>query len=93
MASLGFIGLGISSVCGRGISKSSSNNILARPAKQTKEARTNGNAKIPFDVISQLRKMKEDGLTHSEIFANLGSQYMTYPYLQKVLIGDVRVWS
>ena len=93
MASLGFIGLGISSVSGRGISKSSGASLVGKRAKAPKEPKTNPNAKVPFEVIVELRKMREAGLKPTEIFNKLGMQYMSFDYMRRVLQGDVRVWS
>jgi hypothetical protein len=93
MASLGFIGLGISSVSGRCISKSSSGTLADKRAKVSSGVKLNKKAKVPFEVIIQLRKLKEEGQTPLEIFNNLGSKHMTFEYMTRVLVGDARVWS
>ena len=94
MASLGFIRLGISSISGRGLSKSSGNQLyVAKSGKPKKEKVENGNAKIPFSLIQEIRKLAEDGMKRSEIFNTRASEFMSYPYMVKILDGDCRVWS
>ena len=94
MASLGFIGLGISSISGRGLSKSSGNQLyVTKSGKPKKEKVENGNAKIPFSLVQEIRKLAEDGMKRSEIFNTRAAEFMTYQYMVKILDGDCRVWS
>ena len=96
MASLGFIGMGISSVSGRGIGKHSGNNSLAAlVAKKKKDHAkiSNKNCKLTYEEVQFIRKLDEQGVPRKDIFAQHVEGKMRFDSMVHVLEYITRVWS
>jgi hypothetical protein len=96
MASLGFIGMGISSVSGRGVGKHSGNNSLAALIAKKKKDTTkisNKNCKLTYEEVKFIRKLDEEGICRKQIFANHVEGKMRFDSMVSVLNYITRVWS
>ena len=98
MASMGWLGLGMTSVSGRGVSKQSGNNNLgAVAARAEKLEKAKSKRKVPlkltYDEVQLIRALYEKGVSQKDIFAEHVEGKMTFSSMLNVLNYTTRVWS
>lgn len=98
MASLGWIGLGMTSVAGRGVGKQSGNmSLAAMAAKKEQLAKAASKRKVPFKLsyeeVKHIRSLDEQGVNRRKIFEDHVEGKMTYESMLGVLNYLTRVWQ
>ena len=97
MASMGWIGLGMTSISGRGLSKLSGNNSLAAIAAKAKKdaakAAKQKNFKLSFEEVQNIRALDEAGKKRMDIFKEHVEGKMSYLGMISILNHITRVWE
>ena len=97
MASLGWIGLGMTSVAGRGVGKQSGDMSLAAMAAKKEQLDKASKRKVPFKLsyeeVKHIRSLDEQGVKRRKIFEDHVEGKMTYESMVGILNYLTRVWQ